>query len=97
MSHSAKEEGGGVYKNTNGVPVAGGKTTHMDVGKGDVANRVITVGAVQRAEKIASFLDARTNVVSSSRGFTTITGTYKGVAVSIVAIGMGMQCSTRIN
>ena len=96
MSATAKDESnhgghgsGAVYINTNGVPVSNGKTTHMDVGRGDVANRVLTVGAVQRAELIASYLDSRTNVVSSSRGFTTITGTYKGVAVSIVAIGMG--------
>jgi uridine phosphorylase len=61
----------------------------MDVGPGDVANRVLTVGAVQRAEKIAAFFDTRTSVVSSSRGFTTITGTYKGVTISIVSIGMG--------
>ena len=96
MSATAKEESahgghgsGAVYKNTNGVPVANGKTTHLDVGRGDVANRVLTVGAVQRAELIAGYLDARTKTVSSSRGFTIITGIYKGVAVSIVAIGMG--------
>lgn len=80
-----------MYENTNGMPMANGKNLHMEVGFGDIANRIITVGAVSRAEKIATFLDkdAPTKTITSHRGFTTITGEYKGVPVSIVAIGMG--------
>jgi len=80
-----------VYQNTNGMPLANGKNLHMEVGFGDIANRIITVGAVSRAEKIASFLDKNTptRTITSHRGFTTITGEYHGVQVSIVSIGMG--------
>lgn len=86
-----KAQGSSVYENTNGMPMANGKNLHMEVGFGDIANRIITVGAVSRAEKIATFLDkdAPTKTITSHRGFTTITGEYKGVPVSIVAIGMG--------
>jgi len=60
-----------------------------------VANRVLTVGSQGRAEKIATFLDAEPAPFkhTSGRGFTTITGKYKGVDVSIVAIGM-VRCTT---
>ena len=51
----------------------------------------MTVGSQQRASKIAAFLDSTTPIstITSSRGFTTITGTYNNIPVSIVAIGMG--------
>lgn len=82
-----------VYENTNGFPLANGKNLHMDVGFGDLANRIVTVGAVSRLEKVAKYLD--TDSVrfrhTSSRGFTSITGTFSGVPVSIVAIGMGIS------
>jgi len=80
-----------VYDNTNGMPMSNGKNLHMNLGHGDVANRVITVGAPSRAEIIASFFDKGTEVkrIASSRGFLTLTGTYQGTPVSVIAIGMG--------
>jgi len=80
-----------LYENTNGMPLHNGKTHHMECGFGDIANRVVTVGAVSRAEKIAAFFDKSTptKTIHSHRGFTTITGKYNDVDVSIVAIGMG--------
>ena len=78
-----------VYSNPNGMPFADGKNLHMDLGKGDINNRIITVGTASRAEKIASFFDQITSRVQSGRGFLTINGTYKDVPVSVVAIGMG--------
>jgi uridine phosphorylase len=80
-----------VYSNTNGFPMSNGKNLHMDLGRGDLHNRVITVGSVQRAEKIASFLDTTTQKITSSRGFTTINGLFNGIPVSIVSIGMGIS------
>ncbi|KAG1879992.1 purine and uridine phosphorylase [Suillus subluteus] len=58
---------------------------------GEVANRIITVGSMSRAEGIAKMLDASPKLFSlySERGFLTITGCYKSVPVSIVCIGMG--------
>lgn len=51
----------------------------------------VTVGAPSRAQTIASLFDAKPKpyVVSSERGFLTITGRYKGVPVSVISIGMG--------
>ena len=68
-----------------------GKNLHMDLAKGDLSNRVVTVGSAARAEIIASFLDESPEKkrIVSSRGFTTITGYYRGVSVSVVSIGMG--------
>lgn len=73
------------------MPFSYGKTLHMDCQKGDIANRIVTVGTESRAEKIASFFDATPapKRIKSGRGFLTITGTYNGVAVSVSAIGMG--------
>jgi uridine phosphorylase len=51
----------------------------------------VTVGAISRAELIATYLDASPKPFSlySERGFLTITGCYRGVPVSVVCIGMG--------
>ena len=63
----------------------------MDCQKGDIANRIITVGTESRAEKIAAYFDTSPEPkrIKSGRGFLTITGTYKGIPVSVSAIGMG--------
>jgi len=80
-----------------------GRTYHVGVKRGELANRIITVGDPARAIVLSRSLDgvdpataAKTipsNLFScaSHRGFLTITGRYKGVPVSIVAIGMGVS------
>lgn len=81
-----------MYSNTNGFPLADGKTLHMDLSMGQIANRIITVGGYQRAKKIAGLFDeGKYSEVESSRGFNTYTGTFKGIPVSVVAIGMGIS------
>ncbi|TFK24595.1 uridine phosphorylase [Coprinopsis marcescibilis] len=64
---------------------------HLGLRPGEVANRIITVGSPSRAEGIAKLLDKDLQpfVLSSERGFLTITGRFNGVPVSIVSIGMG--------
>lgn len=64
---------------------------HLGLRPGEVANRIITVGSPSRAKAIAAFLDDTPQpfVLSSERGFLTITGRYKSVPISIVSIGMG--------
>lgn len=65
---------------------------HIGVKLGDVANRVLTVGDHVRARKIAKLLDSEEETGhpvferTSQRGFLTITGRYKGVPVSIMAM-----------
>ncbi|KAJ2079864.1 hypothetical protein H4R24_003486 [Coemansia sp. RSA 988] len=56
---------------------------------GEVANRIVTVGDPQRARTMAKHMDQILFEHSSHRGFLTITGIYRGLPLSIVAIGMG--------
>ncbi|KAI0933021.1 hypothetical protein AcW1_000038 [Taiwanofungus camphoratus] len=64
---------------------------HLGIRAGEVSNRIVTVGAPSRAHGIASHLDPSPKpfTLRSERGFTTITGRYKNIPVSIVSIGMG--------
>ncbi|KAI0075689.1 purine and uridine phosphorylase [Panus rudis PR-1116 ss-1] len=68
-----------------------GRVYHLGIKAGEVANRIVTVGAPSRAQKIATLLDPKPKpfALSTERGFLTITGRYKSVPVSIVSIGMG--------
>jgi uridine phosphorylase len=68
---------------------AEGATIAVGTKPGETANRIITVGPLSRAEIIASHLSSITHKITSSRGFTTITGIYNSVTISIIAIGMG--------
>ncbi|KAG0208596.1 hypothetical protein BGX28_000520 [Mortierella sp. GBA30] len=90
--------------NANFPMDAEGRTYHVGIKRGELANRVLTVGDPARAIILSRSLDgvdldntppktipANLFSYSSHRGFLTITGTYKGVPVSIVAIGMGIS------
>ncbi|KAG0344742.1 hypothetical protein BG004_004204 [Podila humilis] len=89
--------------NANFPMDAEGRTYHVGVKRGELANRILTVGDPARAMVLSRSLDGvdpntpaktvPTNLFSfaSHRGFLTITGRYKGVPVSIVAIGMGVS------
>ncbi|KAH0826337.1 purine and uridine phosphorylase [Lanmaoa asiatica] len=70
---------------------ADGRVYHLGIKSGEVANRIVTVGSLSRAEHIATYFDASPRRFSlySERGFLTITGRYRGAPVSIVCIGMG--------
>lgn len=65
---------------------------HLALKKGEIANRILTVGDPERARKIATFLDSESDTghaifeKQSQRGFLTITGRYQGVPVSIVSM-----------
>lgn len=65
-----------------------GKNLHMEIGFGDIANRIITVGSEKRARLIAGNL-SDVKEFKSSRDFTVFTGDYDGIQISIVSIGMG--------
>ncbi|KAI8323613.1 purine and uridine phosphorylase [Martensiomyces pterosporus] len=70
---------------------AEGRTYHVETRHGEVANRIVTVGDPQRARTMAKFMDKVLFEHTSHRGFLTITGLYKGLPLSIVAIGMGLS------
>lgn len=48
------------------------------------------VGDPGRAERLKKYLDEIVVTRVSNRGFTTITGKYKGKMVTIISIGMGL-------
>ncbi|CAG8448557.1 6448_t:CDS:2 [Funneliformis mosseae] len=79
--------------NTNFPKTEEGRVYHMEVKRGEVANRIITVGDTNRAKMFIQWLDKDTPVfyLESQRGFTTVTGKYHGVPISIVGIGMGLS------
>ncbi|KIY53128.1 uridine phosphorylase [Fistulina hepatica ATCC 64428] len=68
-----------------------GRVYHLGLRPGEVSNRILTVGSTSRAHIVASHLDATPKpfVLTSERGFLTITGRYSGVPVSIVVSNMG--------
>ena len=66
-----------------------GRTYHVECKQGDFASRILTVGDIHRAKRISKLLQKITTIIDSKRGFYTITGTYKGIHVSIISIGMG--------
>lgn len=77
--------------NSNFPQDSEGRVHHLSVKAGEVSNRIITAGDPARVRRFAQFLDPlpRHFEVLSARGFLTITGRYKGVPVSLCAIGMG--------
>ncbi|KAK0537371.1 hypothetical protein OC834_000815 [Tilletia horrida] len=70
-----------------------GHTYHVATKNGEVANRIITVGDHVRARRIAKLFDGGKPIFekSSQRLFLTLTGTYKGTPITVVAIGMGFS------
>lgn len=69
-----------------------GRTMHLQFKKGEVANRILSVGDHDRARRIAAHFDGGKFIeVPSTRGFRTFTGRFNGVPVSIVATGMGIS------
>lgn len=69
-----------------------GRVYHLGIRHGEVSNRILTVGDHARAKAIARWLDTEEEagapvfINHSHRGFLTITGRYKGVPVTIMAM-----------
>ena len=85
---------GSLYSDVNFPKDDEGRVHHLSVKEGDVANRVVSVGDPTRALALAALFDdspEETLRVDSHRpgAFTTFTGRFNGVSVSVVATGMG--------
>lgn len=94
-SKRARKEEAGVYSDTNKMPIFEGRTTHVGLAAGELANRVVVVGSPGRAELLSQFLQPEEPgkglfMLASDRGFTTYTGTFQGKRLSVVSIGMGL-------
>jgi len=75
--------------NANFPLTSEGRTMHLGCKYGEVANRIITVGSIKRAELLSEMFDVKPFKNCSDRGFVTYTGTFNKIPVSIIAIGMG--------
>ncbi|EGG16658.1 uridine phosphorylase [Cavenderia fasciculata] len=91
MSTDKKIGDVGNIGNANFPVDADGVVYHLGVKKGQLSQRILTVGDYGRAIKLRDHLfDTGKKVVTSEhRGFHIHTGEYKNVPVSIVSIGMG--------
>ncbi|KAF8055740.1 purine nucleoside phosphorylase [Scenedesmus sp. PABB004] len=74
---------------------AEGRTLHLGCKRGEVANRILSVGSMDRALLVADQLQGGAPGAPlfqhlSGRGFLTITGLYEGTPVSIITTMMGM-------
>jgi uridine phosphorylase len=72
---------------------AQGRFYHIDCGPGDLAPYILTSGDPARAKKLARLFD-RVEITRRYREFATYTGTYRGVPVSALATGIGVDNTT---
>jgi uridine phosphorylase len=79
---------GGVCKIEDYVRHLNGRQYHLGVSRGEVADRVLLVGDPARAEIAASLLD-EVEIDRRNRGYVVLTGTYRGLRVSVVSTGIG--------
>jgi len=70
------------------VKTAEGRQYHIGLAPGDVAPFILLCGDTERVEKVARYFNAASQPISS-REYTTITGSYHGIPVSVMATGMG--------
>ncbi|GAB4817801.1 hypothetical protein N2152v2_004847 [Parachlorella kessleri] len=82
------------YRNANFPVDEEGRTYHLGTKKGEVANRILSVGSEKRALMLSEYLEPPAPgrplfVYESGRGFLTISGSYRGVPVSICSTLMG--------
>ncbi|HET9436393.1 MAG TPA: nucleoside phosphorylase [Candidatus Limnocylindrales bacterium] len=69
------------------LPV-GERQYHIDLGPGELAEYILLPGDPDRTAKIATLLDS-IELERRHREFSSVTGTYKGLRVSIVSTGIG--------
>jgi uridine phosphorylase len=69
------------------LPV-GERQYHIDLGPGELAEYILLPGDPDRTAKIATLLDS-IEMERRHREFASVTGTYKGLRVSIVSTGIG--------
>jgi uridine phosphorylase len=61
---------------------------HIDLGPGDLADYILLPGDPDRVAKIAPLLDS-IELERQHREFRSVTGTYKGLRISVVSTGIG--------
>jgi uridine phosphorylase len=66
------------------------KQYHIGVGRGDVAPYVLMCGDPERVEKVAKLFD-KVRVRRAHREFVTATGTYRGIPLTVMGTGIGVD------
>lgn len=93
-SGSAPSGGHGVLRSGSSADFptdADGRVMHLQVKRGQLANRILSVGDAGRAERLATLFDGGRFVRHvSTRGFEVYTGRFESVPISIVVTGMGV-------
>ena len=64
------------------------QTLYLRCGPGDLAERVLLTGDPGRVERIAAAMDD-SRLIAQNREFITMTGTVRGVGLSVVSSGIG--------
>jgi len=74
---------------TNIITDEEGRTYHLGVMAGEVANRIILMGDLGRAQRIGSLLSGARQVGTTHRGFYALTGEFEDSTVTVMSMGMG--------
>ena len=69
-------------------PTTGERQYHIALARGELAEYILLVGDPGRVAKVAAQFDS-TRVERSNREITTVTGTYRGMPISVMSTGMG--------
>jgi len=70
------------------IPTSRGRQYHLGIGRGDVAPRILLCGDPKRADRTAGFFD-KVRCERRNREYVTLTGTYRGLEMSVVGTGIG--------
>ncbi|MDR1357134.1 MAG: nucleoside phosphorylase, partial [Tannerellaceae bacterium] len=65
-----------------------GSIFHLHLKPGQIADRIILVGDPERVSTVASYFDAL-ECEASNREFRSVTGTYRGMRLTVVSHGIG--------
>ena len=70
------------------VRSSSGRQYHIGLKEGELAENILLCGDPARVEKVAAYFDEKSKPITH-REYVTVTGTYKGVPLSVMATGIG--------
>lgn len=70
------------------IVIHNNRVYHLGLGKGDLAPNIFLVGDPSRCYKVAAHFD-QVNQEITNREYVTLTGTYRGVPMSVIGTGIG--------
>ncbi|MEN8905651.1 MAG: nucleoside phosphorylase [Clostridiales bacterium] len=77
-----------MYKNSEVLGDESGKQYHLNLNANDISDNIILVGDPKRAELISNMFD-KIKTKKSNRDYTTFTGNYKNLELTVMSTGMG--------